>query len=117
MSKRLLAGAAAAALSAAAMVMAGPATSAQAACDNNFISGPNNSSGTLQAAGGAVWHKGPGGNYCTIPSQSGLAYVWCYTTNPSSGQLWYLARDADTSRLGWIWSSYVNSTSGSINHC
>ncbi|MCE6995393.1 hypothetical protein LZG04_11320 [Saccharothrix sp. S26] len=101
-------------------LMAAPAASANAsvaaACDNNFIGGPNNSSGSLQAQSGAVWHKGPGANYCTIPSQSGLAYVWCYTTS-SSGNFWYLARDSNTSQLGWIWAAYVNSTSGSINHC
>lgn len=100
--------------------MAVTATSANAsvaaACDANFVGGSNNSSGSLQAQSGAVWHKGPGANYCTIPSQSGLAYVWCYTTS-ASGNFWYLARDSNTSQLGWIWAAYVTSTSGSINRC
>jgi hypothetical protein len=87
-----------------------------AACNNNFVGGPNNSSGSLQAKSGAVWHKGPGGNYCTLTSRSGLAYVWCYTTS-ASGNFWYLARDNSSSQLGWIWAAYVTSTSGSIKHC
>lgn len=116
MSKRLLGATAAAALSAAALVMAGPTTSAQAACINDFISGPNNSSGTLQAASGAVWHKGPGSDYCTLPSRTGTAGVWCRTTS-ASGNVWYLARDISSSQLGWIWAGHVSSTSGTINHC
>jgi hypothetical protein len=116
MSKRLLGATAAAALSAAALVVAGPATSAQAACNNDFVGGPNNSSGSLQAKSGAVWHYGPGGDYCTLPSRTGLAYVWCYTKS-ASGNFWYLARDASSSQLGWIWAGWVSSTSGSINHC
>lgn len=116
MSKRLLGATATAALSAAALAMAGPATSAQAACNNDFVGGPNNSSGSLQAKSGAVWYKGPGGNYCTLPSRSGLAYVWC-TTHSSNGNVWYLARDNSSSQLGWIWAGYVTSTSGSIKSC
>jgi len=116
MSKRLFGATAAVALSAAALVMAGPATSAQAACNNDFVGGPNNSSGSVQVQSGAVWHKGPGGNYCTLPSRSGLAYAWCYTTS-ASGNFWYYIRDASSSELGWVWAGYVNSTSGSIHHC
>jgi hypothetical protein len=119
MRKRLFAAIAATCMASLGLI-AVPATSANAAvaasCTDNFISGPNNSSGSLQAQSGAVWHKGPGGNYCTIPSRSGLAYVWCYTKS-SNGNFWYLARDASSSQLGWIWAGYVTSTSGSINHC
>lgn len=117
MRKRLIAAAAAGCLSLLGVAL--PATSADAsvqACTDNFISGPNNSSGSLQAQSGAVWHKGPGGNYCTIPSRSGLAYIWCWTYS-SNGNVWYLARDNSSSQLGWIWAGYVTSTSGSKNRC
>lgn len=118
--KRLLAAIAATCMTSLGL-MAVPAASATAsvaaACNNNFVGGPNNSSGSLQAQSGAVWHRGPGGNYCTLEPRSGLAYVWCYTKNTSSGNFWYLARDHSSSQLGWIWAGYVTSTSGSINRC
>lgn len=123
MTKRLLA-----ATAAAAALMAAPATSAQAqvtapgapaqvtACNNDFVGGQNNSSGTLSVPSGATWRKGPGEGYCALTSRSGLAYAWCKKFN-SAGNLWYLARDASSSQLGWIWAGNINGTSGTINNC
>jgi hypothetical protein len=88
-----------------------------AACTDNFISGPNSSSGSLQVRSGAVWHKGPGGEYCQIPPRSGLAWIWCWTYSRDDGNVWYLVRDHSSSELGWVWAGYVTSTSGSKNRC
>ena len=88
----------------------------QRACNNDFQSGPNNSSATLQAMASSPYRKGPGANYCSFGNHEGLAYIHCRKQS-DAGNPWYLARDSNSGTVGWIWAGNVSSTSGTIKNC
>lgn len=95
---------------------ASTAQAREAACNDNFVGGTNNSGASLQAASGSAYRKGPGAGYCNMGNREGLAYIWC-TKRSADGNPWYLARDNSSGVLGWIWAGNVISTSGTIRNC